>query len=75
MDGSDLERLRRDTNQRTSMVKTLVGVTGLGCFVPGQDGFNEDECKKSSDQCRHDLAMRLLWPNWIFDLRNGQVLS
>ena len=42
--------LRRETNQRTSMVKTLDGVTGLGCFVLGQDGFNEDVCKKSSDQ-------------------------
>ena len=73
MDDSDLERLRRDTNQR--MVKTLVDVTGLGCFVPVQDGSNEDECKKSSDQRRHDLEMRLLWPTWIFDLRNGQVLS
>ena len=46
MDDSDLERLRRDTNQSTSMVKTLDGVTGLRCFVPGQDGFNEDERKK-----------------------------
>ena len=45
-DGSDLERLRRDTNQRTSMVKTLDGVTGLESFVPGHDDFNEDECKK-----------------------------
>ena len=42
------------------MVKTLDGVAGLGCFVPGQDGFNEDEFKKSSDQWRHDLEMRLL---------------
>ena len=75
MDGSDLERLWRDTNQRTSMVKTLDGVIGLGCFEPGQDGFNEDECKKSSDQWRHDLEMWLLWPNWIFDSMNGQVLS
>ena len=33
MADSDLERLRRDTNQTTSMVKTLVGVNGLGCFV------------------------------------------
>ena len=24
------------------------------------DGFNEDECKKSSDQWRHDLEMMLL---------------
>ena len=67
MNGSDLERLRRDTNQRTSMVKTLDGETGLGCFVPGQDDFNEDECKKSSDQWTHDLEMSLLWPSWIFD--------
>ena len=49
MDDSDLERLRRDTNQRTSVAKTLDGVIGPGCFVPGQDGFNEDECKKSSE--------------------------
>ena len=28
--------------------------------VPGQDDFNEDECKKPSDQWRHDLEMRLL---------------
>ena len=58
MDDSDLERLRRDINQRTSEVKTLDGVIGLGCFVPGQDGFNEDECKKSSEQWRHDLEMK-----------------
>ena len=45
MDDSDLERLRRDTNQRTSMAKTLVGATGLGCFAPAQDDFNEDECE------------------------------
>ena len=74
MDDSDLERLRRDTRE-LQMVKTLVGVTGLGCFVLGQDGFNEDWCKKSSDQWRHDLEMRLLWTNWIFDSRNGRVLS
>ena len=60
---------------KTSMVKTLVGVTGLGCFVLGQDCFNEDECKKSSDLWRHDLEMKRLCPNWIFDLRNGQVLQ
>ena len=42
------------------MVKTLDGVTGLGCFVPEQDGFKEDECKKSSDQWRHDFETRLL---------------
>ena len=55
------------------MVKTLDGVTGLGCFVPGQDDFNEDECKKSSDQWRHDLEMRPLWTNWMFDSRIGRV--
>ena len=71
MDDSDLERLRRDANQRSSMAKTLVGVTGLGCLVPGQDDFNEDECKKSSDQWRHDLEMRLQWLNWTFDSRIG----
>ena len=76
MDDSDLERLRRDTNQRTSMVRTLVGVTGLGCFVLGQDDFfNEDECKKSSDQWSHDLEMRLQWLKWIFDSRIGRVPS
>ena len=31
------------------MARRLVGATGLGCSVPGQDDFNEDECKKSSD--------------------------
>ena len=72
MDDSDLERLRRDTNERTSMAKTLVGVSGLGCFVSGQVDFNEDECKKSSDQWGHDLEMMLLWLDWIFDSR-GQV--
>ena len=51
-DDSLLERLRRDTNQRTSMVKTLDGATGLGCFVSGQDGFNGDKYKKSSEQWR-----------------------
>ena len=33
MDDSDLERLRRDTNQRTSVTKTLDGVSGPECFV------------------------------------------
>ena len=75
MGDSDLERLRRDSKQRTSMVKTLDGVTGLGCFVPGQDDFNEEECKKSSDQWRHDLEIRLQWLNWIFDSTIGQVPS
>ena len=55
--------------------KTLVGVIGLGYFVLGQDDLNENALKKSSNQWRHDLEMRLLWPNWIFDSRNGQVLS
>ena len=74
-DDSDLERLRRDTNQRTSVAKTLVGATVLGCCVPGQDDFNEDECKKLSDQWRHDLEMRLQWLNWMFDSRIGRVPS
>ena len=39
MDDSDLERLQRDTNQRASVAKTLNGVTGPACFVPGQDRF------------------------------------
>ena len=43
MGDSDLERLRRDTNQRTSVTKTVDGAIGPGCFVLGQDGFNEDE--------------------------------
>ena len=60
MDDPDFERLRRDTNQRTSVAKTLDGTIGPGCFVTGQDGFNEDECKKSSEQWRHDLEMRPL---------------
>ena len=50
-------------------------VIGPRCFVPGQDVFNEDECKKSSDQWRHDLEMRVQWLNWIFDSMTGQVLS
>ena len=52
-----------------------VGATGLGCFVPRQDDFNEDECKTLSDQWRHDLEMRLQWLNWIFDSRIGGVPS
>ena len=75
MGNSDLERLLRDANQRTSMAKTLVGATGLGCFVPGQNDFNEDEYKKLSDQWKHDLKMRPQWLNWIFDSRIGQVPS
>ena len=72
----DLERLRQDTNQRTLMAKTIVGPTGLECFGPGQYDSNEDECKKSSDQWRHDLEMKLQWLNWIFDSRiGGGVLS
>ena len=59
MDDSDLERLRRDTNQRTSVAKTLDGAIGPGCFVPGQDSFNEDEYKKSSEQW-NDLEMKPL---------------
>ena len=41
-------------------LKTLDGVIGPGCFVPGQDGFNGDEYKKSSEQWRHDLKMKPL---------------
>ena len=29
-------------------------------------------CKKSSDQWRHDLEMRLRWLDWIFDSRIGE---
>ena len=43
---SDLERLRRDTSQRTTMVKTQDGVTGLGCFVPGHDGSTRTSARK-----------------------------
>ena len=32
MDDSDLERLRRDANQRAPVSKTLDGVIGPGCF-------------------------------------------
>ena len=60
MDDSDLERLRRDTNKRTSVAKTLDGVIGPRYFVPGQDGFNGDGYKKSSEQWRHDLEMKTL---------------
>ena len=31
-DDSDLERLRRDANQRAPVSKTLDGVIGPGCF-------------------------------------------
>ena len=41
MDDPDLERMRRDRNQRTSVAKTLDGVIGPGCFVPWQDGSTE----------------------------------
>ena len=34
-----------------------------GCFVLGQDGFKEDECKNSPDQWRHDLEMQPMRPN------------
>ena len=59
MDDSDLELLRRDANQRTSVAKTLDGVIVPGYFVLGQDGFNDVEYKKSSEHWRHDLEMRL----------------
>ena len=41
MDDSDLERLRRDTNQRSSVTKTLDGLTSPGCSVPGLGGSKE----------------------------------
>ena len=42
------------------MAKTLDGVIGPGCFVLGQDGFNEDECKKSGDEAAvTELDLRL----------------
>ena len=46
-DDSDLERLRRGINQRASAARTLRGETGPGCSVPGLDGFNVDDYKKS----------------------------
>ena len=54
-DDSDLERLRRDVNQTASAARTLLGATGPGCSVPGQDDSNADECKKSSEQWKPDL--------------------
>ena len=36
--------------ERASVPRTLLGVTGPGCFVLGRDGFNVDESKKSSKQ-------------------------
>ena len=60
MGDSDVERLRRDINQRASAARTLRGATGPGCLVPGLDGFNEDEYKKSSEQWKLDLEMKPL---------------
>ena len=33
------------------------GWRGLGCFVPGQDGFNEDECKISTRTSARNYQM------------------
>ena len=55
--GSDLERLRREINQRASAARTLLGETGPRCFVPGLDGSNVDEWKKSSEQWKPDLKL------------------
>ena len=48
---SDSERLR---------ARALRGETGPGCFVPGLDGSNVDECKKSSEQWKRDLERKPL---------------
>ena len=56
----DLVRFRRDTKQRASVARTLDGVSGPGCVVLGQDGFNVDECKKSSEQWKPDLETKPL---------------
>ena len=60
MDNADLERLRRENNQKASVARTQECVTGRGCFVPGQDGFNGDEYKKSSEQWKPDLETKPL---------------
>ena len=57
---SDFERLRRDINQRALAARTLRGQTGPGCSVPGLDGPNVGEHKKSYEQWRHDLEMKPL---------------
>ena len=49
---SDLERFRRDINQRASAAKTLRGATGPGCFVPGLDGSNVDEYRSHPSPTR-----------------------
>ena len=36
------------------------GEIGPGCFVPGLDGSNVDECKKSSEQWNPDLETKPL---------------
>ena len=46
MSDTDLERLRRDVNQRASAASTLRGEIGPGCFVLGLDGSNVDEHKQ-----------------------------
>ena len=58
-----------------SAVRTLRGETGQGCFVPGLDGSNVDEYKKSSEQWKHDLERKSQSLSWIKNLRTGQVLS
>ena len=44
-DDSDVERLRREINQRASAARTLRGENGPGCFVPGLHSSNTDEYK------------------------------
>ena len=71
---SDLERLRRDINQRAS-VRTLRGEIGPGCFVLGLDGSNVNEYKKSSAQWEPDVERKPLSLSWIWNWRTGQVPS
>ena len=46
MDDSDLERWRRETNQRASVAKTLDGVTGPWRVTSGQDASNVERVQE-----------------------------
>ena len=68
MDDPDLERLRRDTNQRTSVAKTLDGVIGPGCFRTwagrfqrgrGQDIIRAVEPRPGDEATVTELGLRL----------------